>query len=124
MSIRMTGGTHADRVRSGVIDSDASIASSMAAGAVLREDCGSRLMRRQGVAVDEAVCFVALRVCFNALRELWTPGGYPPGSGMDKVHTQSSHHAAASKQDARDTECKSTYLCHMCWQGHGGPFSP
>lgn len=35
-------------------------------------------MRQQGVAVDEAVCFVALRVCFNALRAHWSPGGYPP----------------------------------------------
>ena len=37
-----------------------------------------RRSRHRGLTTDEAICFPVLRACFNALRALWTPSGYPP----------------------------------------------
>ncbi|KAL3134957.1 hypothetical protein ABBQ32_007917 [Trebouxia sp. C0010 RCD-2024] len=41
-----------------------------------------RLMQQHKIMVDDAVCFVLLRLCFNRLREEWYPGGYPPTAGQ------------------------------------------
>ena len=50
-------------------------------GAVL----ACRIMKQQGQAVDEVVCFILLRLCFNCLRDAWLPGGYPPKKDAFKV---------------------------------------
>ena len=42
-------------------------------------------MKQQGQAVDEVVCFILLRLCFNCLRDAWLPGGYPPKKDGFKV---------------------------------------
>lgn len=44
-----------------------------------------RLMKQQGHIVDEAVCFILLRLCYNRLRESWYPGGYPPRKSNPKA---------------------------------------
>ncbi|KAK9820618.1 hypothetical protein WJX72_012335 [[Myrmecia] bisecta] len=38
-----------------------------------------RIMKKRGLRVDEAVCFILLRLCYNGQRASWYPGGYPPG---------------------------------------------
>lgn len=35
-------------------------------------------MRQRGIKLDNTLCFVLLRLCYNRLREEWYPGGYPP----------------------------------------------
>lgn len=35
-------------------------------------------MKQQGYEVDEVLCFILVRLCFNRLRSAWRPGGYPP----------------------------------------------
>ena len=42
-------------------------------------------MKQQGHVVDEVVCFILLRLCFNSLRNAWLPGGYPPKKDASKV---------------------------------------
>ena len=37
-----------------------------------------RLMKTRGIRVSEAHAFPLLRLCFNSIRALWRPGGYPP----------------------------------------------
>ncbi|CAL8460572.1 g101 [Coccomyxa elongata] len=37
-----------------------------------------RMMKQRGHVVDEAVCFILVRLCYNQLRDSWYPGGYPP----------------------------------------------
>ncbi len=41
-----------------------------------------RVMRARGGAVDEALCFILVRLCYNGARAAWFPGGYPPGKGV------------------------------------------
>jgi hypothetical protein len=36
------------------------------------------MLKQQGVAVDEAITWPLLRLCYNRLMEAWHPGGYPP----------------------------------------------
>ena len=50
-------------------------------------------MKQQGHAVDEVVCFILLRLCFNRLRNAWLPGGYPPKKDSSKVCTAFTPHA-------------------------------
>ncbi len=48
-----------------------------------------RIMKQQGHVVDEVVCFILLRLCFNCLRNAWLPGGYPPKKDAIKgMHTR------------------------------------
>lgn len=35
-------------------------------------------MRQRGIKLDNTLCFILLRLCYNRLREEWYPGGYPP----------------------------------------------
>ena len=35
-------------------------------------------MKQKGIKVGETHCFALLRLCFNRIRALWYPGGYPP----------------------------------------------
>ena len=37
-----------------------------------------RVMKKKGIKVGETHCFALLRLCFNRIRALWYPGGYPP----------------------------------------------
>ena len=37
-----------------------------------------RVMKKSGLKVGETHCFALLRLCFNRIRALWYPGGYPP----------------------------------------------
>lgn len=37
-----------------------------------------RVMKQKGIKVGETHCFALLRLCFNRIRALWYPGGYPP----------------------------------------------
>ncbi|KAK9813896.1 hypothetical protein WJX73_003687 [Symbiochloris irregularis] len=86
-----------------------------------------RLMRRQGVAVDEAVCFEALRACFNALREHWTPSGYPPAFPDQQVHrggvTDATAHALFSALDPTGAHSPSMQATELHAQDaeQGGP---
>lgn len=43
--------------------------------------------------MDEVVCFILLRLCFNRLRNAWLPGGYPPKKDSSKVCTAFTPHA-------------------------------
>lgn len=36
------------------------------------------MMKQQGYEVDEVLCFILVRLCYNRLRSAWRPGGYPP----------------------------------------------
>jgi len=36
------------------------------------------IMKKVGIKLDEATAFTLIRICFNQLRLLWRPGGYPP----------------------------------------------
>ena len=49
-----------------------------------------RIMKQQGHVVDEVVCFILLRLCFNCLRNAWLPGGYPPKKDATKVSNQTA----------------------------------
>ncbi len=40
--------------------------------------------------MDEVVCFILLRLCFNCLRNAWLPGGYPPKKDASKVSFQTT----------------------------------
>lgn len=44
------------------------------------------MMKQRGHVVDEAVCFILVRLCYNQLRDAWYPGGYPPKRSSVKVH--------------------------------------
>jgi hypothetical protein len=35
-------------------------------------------MKQKGFRIGEAHCFAIARLCFNRIRALWRPGGYPP----------------------------------------------
>ncbi len=37
-----------------------------------------RILRQKGFKIGEAHCFAIARLCFNRIRALWRPGGYPP----------------------------------------------
>lgn len=37
-----------------------------------------RLMKQRKILLDNALCFILLRLCYNRLRAEWYPGGYPP----------------------------------------------
>ena len=49
-------------------------------------------MKQRGHVVDEAVCFILVRLCYNQLRDAWYPGGYPPKRSSTKVHETTSAH--------------------------------
>ena len=40
-----------------------------------------RILRQKGFKIGEAHCFAIARLCFNRIRALWRPGGYPPNKG-------------------------------------------
>lgn len=58
---------------------------------------GCRLMQQRKIIVDEAVCFILLRLCFNRLREEWYPGGYPPTTGQ-AMHRHPGETSPAGKR--------------------------
>ena len=62
-----------------------------AACTALRGTFSCRIMKQQGHVVDEVVCFILLRLCFNSLRATWLPGGYPPKKDASKVRKLHSH---------------------------------
>lgn len=62
-----------------------------AACTTLRGTFTRRIMKQQGHVVDEVVCFILLRLCFNSLRATWLPGGYPPKKDASKVRNLHSH---------------------------------
>ena len=37
-----------------------------------------RIMKQKGFRIGESHCFAIARLCFNRIRALWRPGGYPP----------------------------------------------
>lgn len=42
-------------------------------------------MKQRGHTIDEALCFILVRLCYNRLRKSWYPGGYPPKNSTTKV---------------------------------------
>lgn len=40
--------------------------------------CTCRLAKARHIRVIEAHVFPLLRLCFNCMRAMWRPGGYPP----------------------------------------------
>ena len=39
-------------------------------------------MKQRGFEVDEVLCFILVRLCYNRLRSAWRPGGYPPSKAQ------------------------------------------
>ena len=61
------------------------------AACILRGTLLCRIMKQQGHVVDEVMCFILLRLCFNCLRASWLPGGYPPKKDASKVRNLHPH---------------------------------
>lgn len=53
--------------------------------------CCGRILKQRGHLVDEAVCFILVRLCYNRLRDAWYPGGYPPKKSS--VTVRCLHHS-------------------------------
>ncbi len=47
-------------------------------GVRMRPPAVCRILRQKGFKIGEAHCFAIARLCFNRIRGLWRPGGYPP----------------------------------------------
>ena len=84
-----------------------------------------KVMKQRGFEVDEVLCFILVRLCYNRLRSAWRPGGYPPSKAQQDRISLSGGAAAGGAGRAllkalTSTEPEAEALCAYPGPGDGG----